>query len=55
MLVTWLNGMDPVETRACEAEAARYEAAFAAGSVALDRAYANYPGSPTYNGRVSYL
>lgn len=55
MLVTWLNGMDPAETRACEAEAARYEAAFAAGSVALDRAYANYPGSPTYNGgRVSY-
>ncbi len=54
MLVTWLNGMDPAETAACEAEAARYEAAFAAGSVALDRAYANYRGSSAYDGRVSY-
>ena len=52
MLVTWLNGMEPAEAAACEVEAARYEAAFAAGSVALDRAYANYRGSGAYD--VSY-
>ena len=52
MLVTWLNGMDPTEAAACEVESARYEAAFVAGSVALDRAYVNYRGSDAYDSRL---